>query len=639
MASSEGPTHLLSLKVMRVSRPALANAWQPFYSSSPSFSAYSSASILSLQGATPLPGHPKTLRDLTHASELLSLPPSFGSIQLGETFSSSLCVNNETSTTIEAVHLKVEMQTATSKVILLETEGPGHSLIPGDTLENVVSHEIKELGQHVLACVVTYRLPPNARAVPGASEDPHDPNLLTFRKFYKFLVTNPLSVKTKVHVPKSPSALLVPHERDKVFLEVHVQNLTQHPMFLERMRFECIDGWEVEEINANDSDNLDKNVFGGSLAIMQPQDMRQYIYFLRPKNVTDIPVVHLPGSVIPLGRLDISWTSSFGEPGRLLTSMLSRKIPAASLQHQPISPAPPAPALPPYLKRSVTIGPSRPQSPQLTQSRPATPPLGQRSDSPVHVRQNPVPLAMQVKSEPEIEVNLIVRQILRTDIKVETPFDISFTLMASSLSLIGGADGQVITLAIQHLRPQRISAAAPIFSSTPDTGSLSPRLPSSGLSTPSSATVTFNYALAHSKLLAASKKVAMIPDNRNQSNVQVEDDSFAAGWLPSPYFEGTEELGFAQSSSVVFVGPSLIVLPGLKLQKSEPSHDSVILAGINTPRYETRHDFTLSFIPLQEGFTTIGGVRILMLKQEPGKSKVARVLKEYKMVAEVWVSS
>jgi hypothetical protein len=80
------------------------------------------------------------------------------------------------------------MQTVTNKVVLHESEGLAGRLPGGDTLERVVHHEIKELGQHVLACTVTYRLPPNARSVPGASEDAADPSLQTFRKFYKFAV-------------------------------------------------------------------------------------------------------------------------------------------------------------------------------------------------------------------------------------------------------------------------------------------------------------------------------------------------------------------------------------------------------------------------------------------------------------------
>lgn len=168
----------------------------PFYSSSPSFSAHSTASVLSLQGSTPLPGHPKTLRDLTNASTLLTLPSSFGAIQLGETFSGALAVNNESAAMVDGVSLRVEMQTSTSKVLLTEIGGPTLSLVAGDTLEAMVHHEIKELGQHVLACIVSYQLPPGARrpstsvtttGVAGADAE-DDTGLQTFRKFYKFAV-------------------------------------------------------------------------------------------------------------------------------------------------------------------------------------------------------------------------------------------------------------------------------------------------------------------------------------------------------------------------------------------------------------------------------------------------------------------
>jgi trafficking protein particle complex subunit 13 len=152
--------------------------------------------VLSLQGSTPLPGHPKTLRDLTNASTLLTLPSSFGAIQLGETFSGALAVNNESAAMVDCVNLRIEMQTASSKVLLADIGGPTLSLVAGDTLESTVHHEIKELGQHVLACTVSYQLPPGARR-PATSEattalggvDTGDDNgLQTFRKFYKFAV-------------------------------------------------------------------------------------------------------------------------------------------------------------------------------------------------------------------------------------------------------------------------------------------------------------------------------------------------------------------------------------------------------------------------------------------------------------------
>ena len=140
---------------------------------------------MSLQGNQPLPGHPKTLRDLTHITEMLTLPSAFGNIQLGETFSSCLSINNEASQIVNGVSLRVEMQTATAKTVLAEFGGPDFQLREGDTLERVVEHEIKELGQHVLACTVSYQLPQGQRP----AHDGDAPAFQSFRKFYKFSVS------------------------------------------------------------------------------------------------------------------------------------------------------------------------------------------------------------------------------------------------------------------------------------------------------------------------------------------------------------------------------------------------------------------------------------------------------------------
>lgn len=133
-------------------------------------------------------------------------------------------------------------------------------------------------------------------------------------------------MKTKVHVPQSPTALLSETEREKVFLEVHIQNLTPGPLWFERIRLEAVDNWDVIDANflpaAKDTKEV-KSIFSDSIALMHSQDMRQYIYILTPKIPprSKVPVPPAPGSVIPLGRLDICWRSSMGEPGRLLTSV------------------------------------------------------------------------------------------------------------------------------------------------------------------------------------------------------------------------------------------------------------------------------------------------------------------------------
>lgn len=93
-------------------------------------------------------------------------------------------------------------------------------------------------------------------------------------------------------------------------------------MWFERMEFECAEGWSVVDANTTDDDK-DRRLFSGSMALMQPQAIRQYIYILTPTSSSSFSVIQAAGSVIPLGRLDISWRSQFGEPGRLLTSVRS----------------------------------------------------------------------------------------------------------------------------------------------------------------------------------------------------------------------------------------------------------------------------------------------------------------------------
>lgn len=128
------------------------------------------------------------------------LPAAFGAIQLGETFSSCLSVNSEASVDIEGATLRVEMQTATTKTVLAEFGGPTFRIAQGDTLERVVHHEIKELGQHVLACTVSYRLPPGAR--PHPAQDGQE--IQSFRKFYKFAVSYMLSRSITSQFKRSP---------------------------------------------------------------------------------------------------------------------------------------------------------------------------------------------------------------------------------------------------------------------------------------------------------------------------------------------------------------------------------------------------------------------------------------------------
>ncbi|KAH9857834.1 DUF974-domain-containing protein [Lenzites betulinus] len=724
-----GGSQLLSLKVMRVSRPSLASAWEPFYSSSPSLSAHSTASIASLQGKTPLLGHPKTLRDLTHITELLTLPAAFGAIQLGETFSSFLSVNNDANMDVEGVTVRVEMQTASLKAVLAEFGGANERLAVGESLEKVVSHEIKELGQHVLGCTVTYRVPPGVRSPPPQAADSQDPNTQTFRKFYKFAVTNPLSVKTKVHVPCSPTALLSAEEREKVFLEVHIQNLTQDAMWLERMQFESVEGWQVQDANIkeNAAAGSKEYLFSGSSALMQPQDVRQYIYVLSPKTLPPFPITHVPGSILSLGRLDISWRSCYGEPGRLLTSTLSRRIPLIQAVSQPQTPPPgqlsaikqPPSAIPLHLQRSNTIGgtPPRPQTPQL-QQRPGSPPVNPgpapyRPGSPFRNRpmsagpparsQSPAPMTTtaQPAQRPfeDVEVDLVVTSIPRESIAVDKPFTIGFKLTALAPVPVARPDDntrqRILSLVVQHVQPPKpLTVAAAVASAVgtstgPAQAAWSPRLPSSGFSTPSPFATPirgdFPDTLSEKLLVASPRRMHADSDSEAETDGGRTPGPSAHSAepvveLPPPELMVPPQAGAeskaAASDSVTFLGTSALFLPPLRFptpnapppathqqaghsrgvsDSTDSSVDSDAEDLSHAPdrmKVTASQEFELSYLPLKTGFTAVGGLRVLLIEDRLADEEDVtdgvilgqyatepRTLKEWDVISEVWVKS
>lgn len=80
--------------------------------------------------------------------QFLLLPQSPVNIYLGETFSSYICVHNETKDVVRNVAVKVDLQT-TSQRLPLPTNPPTPELAADDTVNNVIHHEVKELGAHM----------------------------------------------------------------------------------------------------------------------------------------------------------------------------------------------------------------------------------------------------------------------------------------------------------------------------------------------------------------------------------------------------------------------------------------------------------------------------------------------------------
>jgi hypothetical protein len=78
------------------------------------------------------------------------------------------------------------------------------------------------------------------------------------------------------------------------------------------------------------------------------------------------------------------------------------------------------------------------------------------------------------------------------------------------------------------------------------------------------------------------------------------------------------------SESVVYLGGSLIDLGETEL------------AEVGTEGASATRDFSLSYLPLRKGMAKIGGLRVLVLSEDPGGQRTTAI-KEVDIVAEVWV--
>lgn len=324
-------------------------------------------------------------------SALPTLPGSFGTISLGETFAAALCLSNDSTTDVSHVRLRVEMQTASAKVLLSEVRGPdetGGGVDRGQALPLTVKWEIKELGLHILACEISwfdddaqsersfrkvYKSVCTIKAVWFQADRSHVVRLPNRR----FQVINPLSVKTKIHIPHAASAALSPVARNQLFLELHVQNTSPLPMTFSQMSFQPAEGLTFRSMNGlfvDGAAEAEREIWedeAGQGPVLLPGDVRQVCWIVDETNRPGafgeggMKTAWAPGTVLPLGKLDIYWTSPYGETGHLQTSTLNRRVPLAS-----------GPPLDPHDRLSAPAlhrNPSSASGPVPTHSLPSSP--------------------------------------------------------------------------------------------------------------------------------------------------------------------------------------------------------------------------------------------------------------------------
>lgn len=282
--------YLLALKVMRLTRPTLV---------SPEVTVSETSDLpgtlftqMVENDATAVKGSEKL-----GAGQFMLLPQSFGNIYLGETFSSYICLHNCTPHPVEGVYVTAELQSDKTKIILPinENKKAQITLNPDETFDDVIHHEVREIGVHILVCEVHYKTPA------GLNE--------SFRKFFKFHVLKPLDVQTKFYNA----------ETDEVYLEAQIQNITAGPICLESVELQNTDKYIVTSLNTLSNG---ESVFK-SKNMLQPQNSCQFLYCIKPTPAlaTDLKLLKQEKNI---GKLDILWRSNLGERGRLQTSQLER---------------------------------------------------------------------------------------------------------------------------------------------------------------------------------------------------------------------------------------------------------------------------------------------------------------------------
>ncbi len=166
---------------------------------------------------------------------MLNLPAAFGSAYVGETFSCTLCANNELESTdtkkaVSAVRIQGDMQTPsnpTGSPLDLsgsqEIDGQENMISPGpgESLQRILRFELKEEGNHVLAVTVTYTETSlgDGKAASG--------RVRTFRKLYQFVAQQLLSVRTKAGNISQKEGL------SRYLLEAQLENMGEAAVCLE----------------------------------------------------------------------------------------------------------------------------------------------------------------------------------------------------------------------------------------------------------------------------------------------------------------------------------------------------------------------------------------------------------------------
>ncbi|KAF2840711.1 hypothetical protein M501DRAFT_1009944 [Patellaria atrata CBS 101060] len=306
----KGP-HAVSLKVLRLTTPTLGYQY-PLPTSQ-----LSEEWSISPKAALAYPGG--DVKTPFIISPVFNLPESFGTAYVGETFSCTLCANNELLKSDETrilggVKIVADMQTPSNPAgVPLDMGDSDYTTVdPGKSLQKIIHFRLKEDGSHLLAVTVTY-METQKNGQQAASG-----RVRTFRKLYQFVAEQLLSVRTKVGELPSKAG------RECFAIEAQLENLAQHPLSLQAVTLNPRPPFKSVPLNWNLNPTDDST---SKASILSSRDVVQVAFYLQQEEgSTQEDFTRQPGeNRIILGQLSMQWRSATGNKGSLDTPWLTSR--------------------------------------------------------------------------------------------------------------------------------------------------------------------------------------------------------------------------------------------------------------------------------------------------------------------------
>ncbi|KAJ5474681.1 Protein of unknown function DUF974 [Penicillium sp. IBT 31633x] len=328
LSGAEAPKepHAVSLKVLRLARPSLSYQY-PLPTSN---------IIISPKASLSYPSDDSD--DQFILTPLLTLPPSFGSVYVGETFGCTLSANNEIHDNEEqrvltSVRIVAEMQTPSS-VAALELDPPNdkassEGLKIGESLQKIVRFDLKEEGNHILAVSVSYnetRIGSDSQAASG--------RVRTFRKLYQFVAQPCLSVRTKAsELPplEVENKSLGPYGKTRLLrfaLEAQLENVGEGAVVVKQTKLNTKPPFQSKSLNW---DTINPHMSAPALPTLNPRDVLQVAFLVEQEEGQSEGLETLQKDLrrdgrATLGQLSIEWRGAMGDKGFLTTgNLMSRK--------------------------------------------------------------------------------------------------------------------------------------------------------------------------------------------------------------------------------------------------------------------------------------------------------------------------